>query len=149
MIYTALALLFMLGIAWSAMRARALRGYADGLRRRHDLYALFISKLGARPFIGVTADGRGLLVGDRRSETVHPFADVASVELIHSGKGGRLRRLVVRTTPRDEARPVHDYVLFDWPNGWGPKETQAHVQAMINQATRIRAMVAEGMDRAA
>ena len=149
MVFTVLVLLFMLGIAWSATRARALRGYANGVRRRHDLYALFISKLGARPFVGLMADGRGLLLGDRRSETVYPFADIASVEVVRTAERGRLRQLIVRTVVEDEARPVHDYVLFDWPNDWGPKETQPHVKAMIDQAERIRAMVAEGMDRVA
>lgn len=147
MIYTALALLFMSGIAWSASRARRLRRYAEGVRRRHALYALFISKLGARSFVGVMADGQGLLLGDRRFERVFPFAEVESVEVLHSGEKGRLRRLIVRTTVKDEARPVHDYVLFDWPNGWGPKETQPHVKAMIEQAERIRLMVAQGMER--
>lgn len=131
-----------------AMRRRAVQGYANRLRDRHALRALFISKIN-RAFVGLTLDGQGVLLGDRRHETVYPFRDIASIDILHTSTKDRLRSLIVRIRVHNDDRAIHDYVIFDWPNDWGPKGDRPHVKAMLDQATRIRAMVAEGMERAA
>lgn len=141
-------LLLMALVGTGAMRRRVINGYANRLRDRHPLRALFISKIN-RAFVGLTLDGKGLLLGDRRFEKVYPFSDVHTVEVIHTSARGRLRSLIVRIQVHNDDRVVHDYAIFDWPNDWGPKETQPHVKAMFDQAERVRAMVVEGMGRAA
>jgi hypothetical protein len=149
-VFGGLLLSLMAAAAWRQSRARAMRAYAAGIRQRHDLQALFVSKLADRAFIGVTVGGGGLLLGDEATEKVWPFSGVRGVEVLHIRSGGeRLKSLIVRVTVEDESRPHHDYVIFDWPNGWGPRESQKHVKAMIDQAERIRALVSGGMDRAA
>jgi hypothetical protein len=145
---TVVFLFLMMVIGVGSMRRRVVNGYANRLRDRHPLRALFVSKIN-RGFVGLSLDGQGLLLGDRRHEKIYPFAEVSSVEIIHTGEKGRLRQLIVRITVKDEAHPVHDYAIFDWPNNRGPKEDQPHVQSMIDQAKRIRAMVIDGMARAA
>lgn len=149
-IFGGLLLALMATVAWSQTRARAMRAYATGIRQRHPLQALFVSKLADRPFVGVTLDGAGLLLGDEAGERVWPFDRVQGAEILHTrSRRERLRSLVVQVTVEDENRPHHDYVIFDWPNDWGPRESQDHVKAMIQQAERIQALVSEGMARAA
>lgn len=142
-----LLLLLLVPIFLSARRGRAMRRYANGVRLRHQLWALFISRLD-QGYVGVTLTGEALVLGDPGSEGVYPFASVRGAEVIREVENGRLRGLKVRISVDDPARPTHDYLIRAPGRGRGLKDGGEEARALTEQAERMRALVRDGMDRA-
>ncbi|MBX3480803.1 MAG: hypothetical protein KF842_10400 [Caulobacter sp.] len=144
----ALLLVLLLPIFLRARRSRALRHYANAIRLRNPLWALFVSKLDRR-YVGVSLNGEALVLGDPDFETVYPFAEVRGAEVLRDVEKGRLRGLKVRISLDDPARPSHDYLIFDAGRWRGLKADGGEARAMIDQAERLRDLVQDGMARAA
>jgi hypothetical protein len=138
----AVTLILVFGIAYwrhIAGRRRMTR-FATGIRERHALKALFVSKLD-RSFIALCLDDRHLVLGREANETVYPLSDVIAVEEARQVDKGRIRRLEIVVRLKGEAAPEHRYLIQRWTGFLGPLEDAGHIQPMLEHAARVRAML--------
>lgn len=124
-----------------------MRHYANAVRLRNPLWALFVSKLD-RGYVGVTLNGEALVLGDPEFEGVYPFTEVRGAQVVRDVRDGRLRGVKVRISVDDAARPVHDYLIRVAGRGRGLKQDGEEARALIDQAERMRDLVRDGMARA-
>ncbi|HYE47028.1 MAG TPA: hypothetical protein VEA44_14795 [Caulobacter sp.] len=144
------------GLSIAAVRrerkARAVRAFAEELRQRRRLEAMYVSKLD-RSFIGFRFSDRTLVLGDGSMEREYPFSAIRDVEVMREEtpdprgdpENGWLKRLAVRVAVDDPERPEHLYRILDWPSGRGLPSAGVPALGMNDQAERVRGQLLDAM----